>query len=102
MGDADTPLPTLVYVDQAFNQRLPTQRVMDMLAKLEPGVSLGDLVQTRMPQLVAFRVLLRDYPTRDATSLWLHAYDVEVQIQDTDPTNGNGLTPSQLSAVTGA
>jgi hypothetical protein len=101
MTDASVPLPTLVHVDQAFNTRLPTQRVMDAIAAAVPGVPLSELVANQTFQLTAFRALLRDFPDRDVTSLWMHAYDVEVQVSDTDPTNGNGATPSPPSAGTG-
>lgn len=101
MSDEDIPLPSLVHVDQSFNTRLPSQRVMDMLAKLE-SASISELIQTQTFRVVAFRALLRDFPNRDPASLWLHAYDTEVEVHDVDPTNGNGLTPSQPSVGTGA
>jgi hypothetical protein len=28
---------------------------------------------------------MRDHPDRDVTSLWLHAYDVEVDVGEADP-----------------
>jgi hypothetical protein len=88
------PLPELVTVTQAFIARMPSQRVIDMLKKLAPGVGFGELIEEQPPRVVAFRALLRDHPTRDETSLWLHAYDVEVDIVDVDPTNGSVPTPS--------
>lgn len=96
-----TELPTLVHVDQAFSQRLPTQRVIDALTRAEPGTPMGELVQTQPFRLTAFRALLRDFPDHDPTSLWLHSYDVEVQVHDVDPTHGNGQTPLPPSAASG-
>jgi hypothetical protein len=102
MTDADQPLPELVSVTQSFIARLPSQRIIDLLAKLEPGVNFGDLVQQQPPRMIAFRAMLRDYPGRDATSLWMHAYDVEVAIVEVDPTNGKEPTLSPPSAPTTA
>lgn len=99
--DASVPLPSLVHVDQSFNTRLPTQRVIDAIAKAAPGVSLSELVANQTFQLTAFRALLRDFPDRDVTSLWMHAYDVEVQVTDVDPTSGNEPTLSPPSVDTG-
>ena len=101
-AEAEAPLPTLVHVDQAFNTRLPSQRVIDALTRAEPGLTMGEVVQTQPFRLVAFRALLRDFPGRDTASLWMHAYEVEVQVHDVDPTNGNGLTASLPSAGSGA
>jgi hypothetical protein len=94
----DGPLPGLVQCTQAFMARLPSQRVIDTLKKLEPGTSFATLIEDQPPRLIAFRVLLRDHPQRDAASLWLHAYDVEVGILDVDPTNGSVPTVSLPSA----
>ncbi|HEV7535580.1 MAG TPA: hypothetical protein VGP90_08095 [Acidimicrobiia bacterium] len=97
----DQALPTLVRVSQAFSQRLPTQRVQDTLTRLEGG-TMGELLQTQPFRVVAFRALLRDHPDRDPTSLWLHAYDVEVEVVEADPTNGSSPTPAPPSAATPA
>jgi len=86
------PLPDTVYASQAFIARLPSQRVIDMLARLEPDQKFGELIENQPPRMLAFRVLLRDYPRRDPTSLWMHAYDVEVAISEPDPTNGKSST----------
>jgi hypothetical protein len=102
MTDATQPLPTMVTVSQAFAQRVPTQRVIDLLARLEPDRTFGDLAGVQPFRLVAFRVLLRDFPERDETSLWLHSYDVEVEVGDVDPTNGSVPTTSPRFAATGA
>ena len=98
---AAEPLPVLVVVTQAFSSRLPSQRVLDMLDKLE-GVGFVNLVQTQPFRIVAFRALLRDHPTRDTSSLWMHAYDVEVEVMDANPTNGKSLTPAPGFADFGA
>ena len=92
------PLPELVTATPAFMARLPSQRIIDLLARLEPGTKFGELIESQPPRLIAFRVLLRDYPQRDPTSLWMHAYDVEVAVADVDPTNGKSLTPMPPSA----
>jgi hypothetical protein len=96
--DASEPLPELVSVTQAFVARLPAQRIIDQLKRLEPGAKISELMEEQPPRMIAFRVLLRDYPHRDPASLWLHAYDVEVALIEADPTNGHGPTNSQLSA----
>jgi hypothetical protein len=90
---AAEPLPTLVTVTQAFSGRLPSQRVLDLIDKLE-GVGFVDLVRVQPFRIVAFRALLQDFPERDHASLWLHAYDVEVDIIDADPTNGKSTMPA--------
>jgi hypothetical protein len=91
-------LPTTVTVTQSFIARLPSQRIIDLLKKLEPGLSFGQLIEDQPPRMIAFRALLRDYPQRDTTSLWMHAYDVEVAIQEVDPTNGSAPKLSPPSA----
>ena len=94
-------LPTLVYVTQAFAGRLPRQRIIDLLARIEP-VPFAELADAQPFRIVAFRALIRDFPGYDATALWMHAYDVECEVIEADPTTGNGATPSPLSAATGA
>jgi hypothetical protein len=101
--DANVPLPALVYVSSAFSQRLPSQRVLDLLTKLE-GVGFSELATTAPFRIVAFRALLIEYPNRDPASLWAHAYDVEVEVADAaDPTgmNGKSTTPAPDSADSG-
>jgi hypothetical protein len=100
---APTPaLPTLLHVTQAFAGRLPRQRDLDLLARIEVGVPFSEIANTQPFRLVAFRALLRDFPNYDPTALWLHAYDCECEVDEPpDPTNGNGPTPSPLSAAIG-
>jgi hypothetical protein len=98
----DRPLPALVQVTQSFVSRLPSQRVLDQLRHCEPATPFGELAETQPFRIVAFRALMRDFPDRDITSLWLHAYDVEVDIVEADPTNGKSATPSPPSAATTA
>lgn len=101
MTDDDLgPLPQTATVSQSFVARLPSQRVLDILARLEPGAKFGELIENQPPRLIAFRVLLRDHPTRDPASLWLHAYDMEVELVEVDPTNGSVPTLSPPSAPT--
>ena len=97
---SDAALPTTVSVTQSFIARLPSQRIIDTLKRLEPGLSFGELIEDQPPRMIAFRALLRDYPDRDTTSLWLHAYDVEVAIIEVDPTNGAVPKPSPPSVPT--
>ena len=100
--DSDEPLPTLVSVPQSFIARLPSQRVIDLLAKLEPGIKFAELMEDQPPRMIAFRWLLREYPIRDPSSLWMHAYECEVGIIDEpDPTNGKSSTPWPPSVPTG-
>jgi hypothetical protein len=98
---ATEALPYLVTVSLAFSSRVPTQRTLDMLEQIE-GSGFGDLAQRQPFRIVAFRALLREYPQRDPTSLWMHAYDVEVEVQDENPTNGKLPTHALGSAVFGA
>jgi hypothetical protein len=98
MTDDLGPLPDTVTVTQSFIARLPSQRILDLLAKLEPGVKFGELAENQPPRLIAFRALLRDHPGRDPASLWLAAYDVEVALVEVDPTNGSTPTLSPPSA----
>jgi hypothetical protein len=98
---AQVPLPALVTVTQAFSARLPSQRILDLMARAEPDIAFGDLAATQPFRIVAFRALLRDFPGRDPTSLWLHAYDVEVEVADINPTNRPSPTPAPGSATTG-
>jgi hypothetical protein len=94
-------LPTLVTVTQAFSSRLPSQRTLDLVTKIE-GVDFEALARNAPFRIVAFRALLRDYPERDPTSLWMHAYDVEVEVADENPMNGTSPTPGPVSAGTTA
>ena len=94
-------LPVEVSVTQAFATRMPTQRVIDAVERAEGG-TFGELVQHQPFRIVAFRALLRDFPDYDLTALWLHSYDVEVEIETVDPTSPNGTTPAPPSAAIGA
>jgi hypothetical protein len=96
---AEEHLPTLVRVSAAFSARLPSQRVLDLVTKIE-GIDFAALATTAPFRLVAFRALLRDYPNRDPTSLWMHAYEVEVEVEDANPMNGSSPTPGPISAAT--
>jgi hypothetical protein len=101
-GAPPAPLPAMVEATAAFAQRMPTQRIIDLIQRVEGG-SFGDLVQAQPFRVIAFRALLRDYPDHDPTSLWLHSYDVEVQLDEVpvDPTSSGLTTTSPRSAVTG-
>jgi hypothetical protein len=99
--DATEPLPLLITVSTAFSSRLPSQRVLDQLDQIE-GIGFAALAQSQPFRIVAFRALLRDFPDRDATSLWAHAYDVEVEVEDVNPTNGKLPMPGLGSAAIGA
>jgi hypothetical protein len=94
------PLPLLLQVSEAFNQRLPSQRLIDLVVKME-GQPFNEIAQTQPFRLVAFRALCRDFPLRDPNSLWLHAYDCEVELVALDPTNVTSPAPAPLSAVSG-
>jgi hypothetical protein len=89
------PLPFEVTVTKAFSERLPSQRVIDVATKAD-GFTFSELANNQPFRLIAFRALVRDFPLRDQTSLWMHAYDVEVVIEEVDPTlpvsSMNGLT----------
>jgi hypothetical protein len=97
----DGVLPGVVTVTTAFTTRLPSQRLIDLLGRIEMDVPFPELAQNQPFRLIAFRKLLEMYPDRDVTSLWMHAYDVEVDTGEGDPTNGSGPTPTLPSALTG-
>jgi hypothetical protein len=97
------PLPTVMTVSGAFSRRAPSERVSDLLVKYEPGYSdLGELIKAHPFRVIAFRALLKEFPLRDPGSLWMHAYDVELEIEEADPTAGGSPTIGPLSASTGA
>jgi hypothetical protein len=94
------PLPTRVQATRTMVQRvIPPQRLQDEIAKLE-GRPYKEVAEAQGPRCEIFRVLVRDWPLRDVTSLWLHSYDCELEIVNDDPTNGSLPTPAPLSAVT--
>jgi hypothetical protein len=97
--DALEALPSSVIVSQAFAARMPTQRVLDELARIEPA-PFTELMQSQPSRVLAFRALLRDFPGRDVTSLWLASYDVEVELVETDPTDEPEPKHSRHSART--
>jgi hypothetical protein len=99
MTDSDA-LPDIVTVTQSFASRMPTQRVIDAVQHVEGG-DFGEIVQRQAFRVIAFRALLREHPARDLTSLWMHAYDVEVEIVEAHPTNGTEPTPVLPSGGTG-
>jgi hypothetical protein len=90
---AERPLPNTVTITAAFARRLPSQRVLDTVTKCEDA-TFTDLAERSWPRVIAFRALLRDYPERDPTSLWMHAYDVE-----TDITDGDGADPTAAASL---
>jgi hypothetical protein len=98
---ANEVLPEVIAVTQAFTTRLPSQRLIDQLARLEMDVPFPELAQNQPFRIIAFRKLLADHPDRDPTSLWMHAYDVEVDVVEADPTRGSEPTLTLPSALTG-
>ena len=96
-----TELPSIIHASADFAGRLPSQRVLDLVAKVEPA-GFAELAQTQPFRIVAFRALLRDFPDYDPTALWLHAYDVEVEVDAVNPTNGKSPTNAPDSAAIGA
>jgi hypothetical protein len=94
-------LPIQVQCSDAFAARLPTQRLLDTLQRID-SAGFAELAQSQPFRVVAFRALLRDFPDYDPTALWLHAYDVEVEVVIENPTNGKSPTPAPGSAVIGA
>jgi hypothetical protein len=75
--------------------------VLDAIRHAEPGFDFGELTGEQPFRLIAFRALVRDYPTRDPTSMWLHTYDVELDIVEDDPFLPPAPTQSPPSADTG-
>jgi len=100
-ADATEPLPVVVKVSTAFAARAPSQRVIDSITRMQGG-TFGEWAQAMPFRLTAFRALLRDYPGRDVRSLWAHAYDVEVELVEVDPTQNGSPTASLASAATTA
>lgn len=98
-ADLNTPLPLEAEVTLAFVKRLPTQRLLDALTRIDP-TPFGELQEQRPSQVIAFRWLVRDFPNRDINSLWMHAYDMEIALIDGDPTSALGQMPSLPSAPT--
>jgi hypothetical protein len=94
------PLPREVAVTKAFSERLPSQRIIDVATKAD-GFTFSELANTQPFRLIAFRALVRDFPLRDPTSLWMHAYDVEVVIQEADPTSPVSSMSEPFSVVSG-
>jgi len=97
-------LPITVKVTAEFMQRSPSQRVLDLLEKVEPGSgeAFGVALQHQPTRVIAFRALLKDFPEYDTSALWLHAYDVEVELQAENPTNGKSPTPAPGSVASTA
>ena len=102
MTDAAPPaLPTVIQVTNAFTTRLPSQRLIDQLARLEVDVPFPELAQAQPFRLIAFRKLLATFPDYDQRALWMHSYDVEVEVVEADPFTLNGLTLTPPSVPTG-
>jgi hypothetical protein len=97
---APVVLPDLVKVSTAFSQRMPSQRLLDELTKVE-GADFAQLAGAQPFRIVAFRALVRDFPDYDRTTLWMHAYDTEVEVSDINPTNGTSPTSGPPSVATG-
>jgi hypothetical protein len=96
------PLPDVVKVPIAFVTRMPSQRIVELLERIEP-TPIGELMTHQQSRICAFRKLVAEHPHRDPTSLWMHAYDVEIEVADAlDPTRAAITTTAPPSAVTGA
>jgi hypothetical protein len=95
-----TDLPFTIEVSMAFSARLPSQRVLDLIDQQEIA-NFSELAEHQPFRIVAFRALLRDYPDADPGDLWRHAYDTEVDVIMSDPTNGKSPTPAPSSVDTG-
>ena len=99
-------LPLLVECStmelEALASRLPSPRITDLLLKLPGGGTWSEVMasDTGKSWYFNWRLLMRDYPERDETSLWLHAYDVEIHIRTVDPTESRSPTESQPFAPT--
>jgi hypothetical protein len=102
MNDDLGPLPEEIQATQSFIARLPSQRIIDLLKRLEPDQNFGELMEDQPPRMIAFRWLLRNFPDRDPASLWMHAYECDIAIVEVDPTNGKSPTLSPPSAPTTA
>lgn len=99
MGNEELTL--LVTVGKAFSTRMPSQRVLDAIGSCEVA-PIGELLQNQPFRIIAFRKLVELYPEHDTRELWAHAYDVEVEVEDVDPTSNGYMTPAQSSAISGA
>ena len=85
---------------KAFSERLPSQRIIDVATKAD-GFTFSELANNQPFRLIAFRALVRDFPLRDASSLWMHAYDCEVVIEEADPISPVSSTNGLSSAASG-
>lgn len=94
------PLPFEVTVTKAFSERLPSQRIIDTATKAD-GYTFSELANNQPFRLIAFRALVRDFPLRDTSSLWMHAYDCEVIVTEPDPILPVSSTNGLSSAASG-
>jgi hypothetical protein len=94
-------LPFEISVPDAFPRRMLTQRQIDLLSNLEPGVTFAELTQTSPFRIIAWRWLLVNFPHDDPTRLWMHSYDVSVAVDPPDPTGTSITTPSPISSASG-
>jgi hypothetical protein len=103
---ADEPLPEVMTCTmaalEAMGRRIPSPRLTESLKRI--GITYGELMNDDAGRMryAAFRLLLRDYPDRDLTSLWLHSYFVEIEVTEVDPSLLAGTTTSPPSADTSA
>ena len=93
-------LPTVVAVNEGFARRWPSPRLQHVIRDVE-GMPFQQVIGDDPSRVTAFRALVRDFPDYDLTALWLHSFDVELDLVELDPTNGKSPTPGPLSAITG-
>jgi hypothetical protein len=93
------PLPTRVQVDQDEAAILPSSRLAHVIRQAE-GIPVMQYIQDDPFRVVAFRRLHEQFPDYDLNALWLHCYDVEIQLVTADPTNGSTGTPGPPSSLT--
>jgi hypothetical protein len=99
---AQEALPEVVTCTMAelesYARRLPSPRISDQLEKL--GTSFGEVCsnESGKERYAAWRLLMRDWPERDVTSLWLHSWFCEIEVTEVDPTPAAPPTASPPSA----
>ena len=93
-------LPTVVAVNEGFARRWPSPRLQHVIRDVE-GMPFQQVIGDDPSRVTAFRALVRDFPDYDLTALWLHSYDVEVDVVESDGFLVNGQMPTLPSVPSG-
>jgi hypothetical protein len=96
-------LPTVLHTTlaemQSIGLRVPSEEMYDLLERVgAPPLNELMAADRTKARYMAFRILVRNYPLRDPTSLWMHAHFCELEIAPPDPTEMASMTASPPSA----